>query len=143
MLASEAIVKVFEFVPPEILKPFASLETEISFIFPVKSPVTLAEIIPAVKLPDPSRATIVLTKLAEVAVVAELATFPTVAICANFVSTIAASDLISSLTIAPLAIFSEVTASAAIFEVVTTPSDRVVEKLPVPVPVTAPVSVIV
>ena len=80
ILASEATVKVFEFVPPDILKPFDSFETEISLTFPVKSPVTLAEIIPAEKLLLASLATIVLAVLFAVAVVAELATFPAVAI---------------------------------------------------------------
>ena len=58
-------------------------------------------------------------------------------------STMAAFELISSLTIEPLAILSEVTASVTIFDVVTTLSERVVEKLPVPDPVTAPESEIV
>jgi hypothetical protein len=54
-------------------------------------PVNDAVIVPALKLPDPSRATIALTVFALVALVAELDTFRAVEIVANFVSTMAAA----------------------------------------------------
>jgi hypothetical protein len=53
-------------------------------------PTRLAVIAPAEKFPEPSRSTIVLGVFAEVAVVAELETFPAVEIVASLVSTIAA-----------------------------------------------------
>ena len=61
--------------------------------------------LPAMKLPDASRATIAETVFASVAVVAELDTFPAVEIVASFVSTIAAAELMSALTILSLAIW--------------------------------------
>ena len=64
-------------------------------------PVSVAVIVPAEKWPEPSLATIVDPAFAFVAVVAELLTFPTVAIVASFVSAIAALAFTSSLTIAP------------------------------------------
>lgn len=67
--------------------------------FPLASPVKEAVMVPAEKFPDPSRATMVLTVLLEVAVVAELATFPAVEITANFVSTMAALFETSAFTI--------------------------------------------
>jgi hypothetical protein len=70
-------------------------------------------IVPAVKLPLSSRATIADAVFASVAVVAELLTLPEVAIVANLVSAIAADVLMSALTISPSFILSEVTASAA------------------------------
>jgi hypothetical protein len=57
---------------------------------PAELPVRFAVIVPAEKFPEPSRATIVLITLALLAVVAELETFPAVAMVANFVSAIAA-----------------------------------------------------
>ena len=80
--------------------------------------------------------------LVEVAVVAVFETFNGLAIIANLVSVIVASR-ISSLTIVPFKIFSEVTASTPILETVTAPSEIVVEKVPFPVPVTAPSSTMV
>ena len=56
---------------------------------------------------------------ASVAVVAELLTFPAVAIVANLVSAIAADALMSAFTIVPSAIFADVTASLLILAVVT------------------------
>jgi hypothetical protein len=76
-------------------------------------PVKLAVIVPALKLPLPSRATIADAVLSAVAVVAELLTLPAVAIVANLVSAIAADEFISALTISPSKIFALVTASAA------------------------------
>jgi hypothetical protein len=57
----------------------------------VALPVRAAEIVPAEKLPEPSRVTIAEFVFALVAVVAELETLPEVAIVANFVSTIPAA----------------------------------------------------
>ena len=86
-------------------------------------PVSAAVIVPAVKLPDASRATIAEAVFADAAVVAEFDTFDAVEIVASFVSTIAALALMSALTI--------------------TPEPIAVTKDPVPLPVTSPVSVIV
>ena len=61
-------------------------------------PVSAAEIVPALKLPDASRATIADAVFASVAVVAELLTFDAVEIVASFVSTMAADALMSALT---------------------------------------------
>ncbi len=63
------------------------------------APVKLALIVPAEKLPEPSRATIALAVFALVAVVAELATLPAVLMVASLVSTIAADGSISAFTI--------------------------------------------
>ena len=65
---------------------------------PLAVPVKLAVIVPAEKFPLASRATMALAVLAFVAVVAELATFPVVLICASFVSTMAALAEMSALT---------------------------------------------
>jgi hypothetical protein len=81
--------------------------------FPVTLPVRFAVIVPALKLPLASRATIADAVFASVAVVAELLTFPEVVIVANLVSAMAADVEISALTISPSNIFSLVTASAA------------------------------
>src|SRR5690606_6923480 len=62
-------------------------------------PVKLATIVPALKLPEPSRNTIVFGVFKLVAVVAELDTLPAVEIVANLVSTIAAAGLTSAFTI--------------------------------------------
>ena len=67
-------------------------------------PVNDAVIVPALKLPEASLATIVDTVLAFVAVVALLETLRAVDIVANLVSTIPALALISALTITPAAI---------------------------------------
>ena len=61
-------------------------------------PVKLAVMVPALKLPEASRATIALAVLASVAVVAELATLPAVLIVANLLSVIPAPEAISALT---------------------------------------------
>jgi hypothetical protein len=71
---------------------------------PLAVPVKAAVIVPAVKLPEASRATIELAVLADAAVVAELLTFNAVAIVASLVSTIAAAAFISALTIEPAVI---------------------------------------
>ncbi len=81
-------------------------------------PVKLAVIVPAVKFPLASRATMADAVFASVAVVAELLTFPVVAIVASLVSTMAAVALMSALTISPSRIFALVTASALILTVV-------------------------
>ena len=86
--------------------------------FPVTLPVRFAVIVPAVKFPLASRATIADAVFASVAVVAELLTFPEVAIVANLVSTIAAVEEISAFTIVPSAILADVTAASLIFTVV-------------------------
>lgn len=75
--------------------------------------------VPAVKSPLASRATRADAVFASVAVVAELLTFPAVAIVANFVSAMAAEALMSAFTRVPSAILSLVTAPLLIFEVVT------------------------
>jgi len=62
-------------------------------------PDKLAIIVPAEKLPEASRATIVFGVLRLVAVVAELATLPAVVMVANLVSTIAAAGSTSAFTI--------------------------------------------
>jgi len=62
------------------------------------APVKLAIIVPALKFPDASRATIAFAVLTLVAVVAELATLPAVEIVANLVSTIPADADTSALT---------------------------------------------
>jgi hypothetical protein len=65
---------------------------------PLALPVRLAVIVPALKLPDASRATIADAVFAELAVVAELLTFEAVEIVASFVSTMAALALMSAFT---------------------------------------------
>src|SRR5213075_1549333 len=70
-------------------------------------PLKFAVIVPAEKLPNASRSTIVLGTLELVAVVAEFATFPAVDNVANFVSTIAAIGDISAFTINKLDKFPE------------------------------------
>ena len=85
------------------------------------APVRLAVIVPAVKLPEPSRATIALAVLALAAVVALLLTLPAVEMIASLVSTIAALALMSSLTMAP----------SAIIVLVTVPLSPVVTTVPV------------
>ena len=74
----------------------------------------MAAIVPALKLPLPSRATIAEGVLALAAEVAVLLTFPGVAIVASLVSAIPALALISALTMAPLAIIALVTVPAGI-----------------------------
>jgi hypothetical protein len=64
-------------------------------------PVSAAVIVPAVKLPEASLATIADAVFALAAVVALLLTLPAVAMVASFVSTIAAEALISALSIVP------------------------------------------
>ena len=86
-------------------------------------PVRFAVIVPALKLPDASRATIAEAVLADAAVVALLLTLSAVAMVSSFVSEIAALALMSALTI--------------------TPAAMAVAKDPVPLPVTSPVRVIV
>lgn len=71
---------------------------------PLAVPVNAAVIVPAVKLPEASRATIALAVFADAAVVAELLTFKAVEIVASLVSTMAADAFISALTITPAVI---------------------------------------
>ena len=78
----------------------------------------VAVIVPALKSPLASRATIALAVLAFVAVVAELLTLFAVAIVANLESAMAAEVEISAFIISPSAILALVTASAANFDVV-------------------------
>ena len=78
-------------IPPSIVPPANGK-------FKLANPVKLAVIVPAEKLLDPSRKTIVFVPNELVAVVAELLTFPLVEIVANFASVIVAS-VISALTI--------------------------------------------
>jgi len=70
----------------------------------VALPERVAVIVPAVKLPDASRATIADAVFALVAVVAELDTFPVVEMVASLVSAIAAEALTSASTIDPAVI---------------------------------------
>ena len=69
-------------------------------VVPLNEPV----IVPAVKLPEASLATIADAVFALVAVVAELLTFKAVAMVSSFVSAMAADAFMSALTITPLAI---------------------------------------
>jgi hypothetical protein len=71
-------------------------------VMEVAVPVRLAVIVPAEKLPDASRATIVELPAAEVAVVALLDTLPTVEIVASCVSRIPAVGDISAVVIGRL-----------------------------------------
>ena len=105
----------------------------------VKSPLTVnaaAVIVPALKLPEASLATIADAVLALVAVVALLDTFPAVDIVANLVSAIPADALMSASTITPAAIEvvlpTDVTSPARFALVVTL--DAVPVKLAVIVP---------
>jgi hypothetical protein len=68
----------------------------------VALPFKFAVIVPAEKLPDASRETIVFALLILVAVVAELATLPPVEMVANLVSIMAAAGSISAFTIKEL-----------------------------------------
>ena len=72
-------------------------------------PVNAAVMVPALKLPEASRATIAEAVLAFVAVVALLLTLSAVLIVANLVSTIAAEALMSAFRIVPSRIIVEVT----------------------------------
>jgi len=109
---------------------------------PLALPVRFAVIVPALKFPDASRATIADAVFAFVAVVAELLTLDAVEMVASLVSAMAALALMSALTITPAAIavaFPVLVTSPVKFAFVTT----VAAKLPVPLPVTPPVKVIV
>ena len=81
----------------------AALPVTFPVTFPVRSPVTfpdiVAVIVPALKFPLASLATMELAVFALVAVVALFDTLPAVAIVASFVSAIAALGLMSALTI--------------------------------------------
>ena len=128
---------------------------------PLALPVRFAVIVLAEKLPYPSRATMAEAVLADAAVVAELLTFSAVEIVSSFVSEIAALALMSAFTITPAAMavalptlvtspvrFAFVTTVAALPTLVTPPVrfalvTTVAAKLPVPLPVTPPVKVIV
>ena len=69
---------------------------------PVTFPIKFAVIVPAAKFPNASRKAILPATFALVAVVAELATLPAVAMVPNFVSAIAAVGLTSAFTIKEL-----------------------------------------
>ena len=84
---------------PVMVSPVVSTFNE---ALPVTVPVRFAVIVPAEKLPDASRATIVLAVFVFVAVVAEFATLPAVLIVASLVSTIAAAGSTSVFTISEL-----------------------------------------
>ena len=101
-------------------------------------PVKLAVIVPAVKFPLASRATIAEAVFASVAVVAELLTLPGVAIVANLVSMIAAVVEMSALTISPSFILSDVTALLMIFTVVMASAEMTGAAAVVPVPAKSP-----
>ena len=90
------------------------VEPEVPDTLPVTLPVKLAVTVPAVKLPDASRATIAEAVLAEVAVVAELETLLAVEIVPNLVSAIAALALMSALTIVPSVIIVLVTVPVSV-----------------------------
>jgi hypothetical protein len=109
---------------------------------PLALPVRFAVIVPALKFPDASRATIADAVFAFVAVVAELLTLDAVEMVASLVSAMAALALMLAFTITPAATV------VALPTLVTSPVrlafvTTVAGKLPVPVPVTPPVSVIV
>ena len=124
---------------------FPVVEPDDPLTLPVTLPVSAAEIVPALKLPDASRATIADAVFALVAVVAELLTLDAVEIVASFVSTIAADALMSALTmlVAKLSFEYAIAALAFTSASTITPLPIAVTKLPVPLPVTSPVSVIV
>ena len=71
----------------------------VAIVAVVALPLKLAVIVPALKFPDASRATIAFAVFPLVAEVAEFKTLPDVAIVANFVSAIAAVGDTSALTI--------------------------------------------
>ena len=106
--------------------------------FPVTFPVKFAVIVPAVKFPLASRATIAEAVFASVAVVAELLTLPGVAIVANLVSMIAAEVEMSALTISPSFILSDVTALLMIFTVVMASAEMTGAAAVVPDPAKSP-----
>jgi hypothetical protein len=129
-MPADALMSALTITPAAIL---VALPTEVTS--PVKLalvvtvdalPVKEAVIVPALKSPDASRATIALAVFADVAVVAELLTFKAVEIVASFVSTIAADALMSALTITPAAILvalpTEVTSPVKLAFVVTLPA---------------------
>jgi hypothetical protein len=121
----------------------AAVETPVAFMFPANPPT--AVIVPALKLPDASLATIADAVLALVAVVALLDTLPAVAMVANFVSAIAAEALMSASTITPAAIAvalpTDVTSPVRFALVVTVAALPVHEpEDPLTLPVTLPVS---
>jgi hypothetical protein len=104
--------------------------------FPLAVPVKAAVIVPAVKFPLASRATIALAVFADVAVVAELLTFDAVEIVASLVSTMPADALMSASTITPAAIAvalpTEVTSPVKLALVVTVDALPVKEAVIVP-----------
>jgi hypothetical protein len=84
-----------------IVLPVARAVAAAARVAALAVPVKSAVIVPAVKLPEASRATIADAVLADAAVVAELDTLEAVEIVANLVSAIAALALISALRIVP------------------------------------------
>ena len=96
------IPDVFNVIAAEPSKLTPDIALAVSSVVAVEAlPDSAAVTVPAEKLPDASLATIAEPVFAFVAVVAELLTFPAVAIVASLVSTIAALAFTSSLTIAP------------------------------------------
>ena len=100
---SPAVVDAAVPTPTELNCEFCEVLVKVA-AEPDALPVKEAVIVPALKFPDASRATIADAVFAFVAVVAELLTFKAVEIVASFVSTIAADALMSALTITPAAI---------------------------------------
>jgi len=82
-----------------VTSPLNDPEKLVAVVAVVAFPDKFAVMVPAAKLPELSRSTIVLGVLVLVAVVAEFATLPAVEIVANLVSTIAAAGSMSALTI--------------------------------------------
>jgi len=124
--------------PGTIPVTFDAVPLTLPVTSPVTSPVKSALIVPALKSPFSSLSTIVFGLFDEVAVVAELVTFPDVLIVASLVSTIPASEAISAFTMVPFSILSEVTASAESIPLTTLPLPMVV--IPVLPIVTSPLT---
>ena len=110
---------------PEIFPVTLPVRLPITFpdTFPLRGPEKPeAVMVPAIKPPLLSRATMVETVLAAVAVVAELLIFPDVEMVASLVSAMAAMLDISALTISPLSILAEVIELSAKSAVTISPS---------------------
>lgn len=105
LVPSVCVFEVILSAAPDDGVPNAPPETR----FPEAVPVKAAVIVPALKLPELSRATIAELVLAAVAVVAEFETFDAVEIVASFVSTIPAEELISASKIVSSRIIPDVT----------------------------------
>src|SRR4029078_2425291 len=112
-----------------VTSPLNDPEKLVAVVALVALPARLAVIVPAEKLPEASRETMVFGVLALVAVVAELATLPAVAMVPHLVSAIAAVALTSALTIVDVERFPEesVCTTPAAFNpsIETTPADEI------------------